>query len=37
VNLYWKIDYYDRLLDGRSRDPADADVTRLTILLAEEY
>jgi hypothetical protein len=39
VNLLWKIDCYDRLLDGRSRDPADAAVTRrvLTILLAEEY
>ena len=39
VNLLWKIDCYDRLLDGRSRDPADAVVTRrvLTILLAEEY
>jgi Protein of unknown function (DUF3768) len=38
-NLFWKIDYYDPLLDGRSRDPADAAVTRrvLTILLAEEY
>jgi Protein of unknown function (DUF3768) len=39
VNLLWKIDCYDRLLDGRARDPADAAVTRrvLTILLAEEY
>jgi hypothetical protein len=39
VNLLWKIDCYDRLLDGRSRDRADAAVTRrvLTILLAEEY
>jgi hypothetical protein len=39
VNLLWKIDCYDRLLDGRSSDPADAAVTRrvLTILLAEEY
>jgi Protein of unknown function (DUF3768) len=38
-NLFWKIDCYDRLLDGRSREPADAAVTRrlLTILLAEEY
>jgi hypothetical protein len=37
-NLFWKIDY-DPLFDGRSRDPADAAVTRrvLTILLAEEY
>jgi hypothetical protein len=39
VNLYWKIEYYAALFDGRSRNPADADVTRrvLTILLAEEY
>jgi Protein of unknown function (DUF3768) len=39
LNLYWKIEYYDALFDGRSRDPADAAVTRrvLTILLAEEY
>jgi hypothetical protein len=38
-NLFWKIDYYDPLFDGHSRDPADAAVTRrvLTILLAEEY
>jgi Protein of unknown function (DUF3768) len=38
-NLFWKIDYYDRLLEWRSPDPADASVTRrvLTILLAEEY
>jgi Protein of unknown function (DUF3768) len=39
MNLLWKIEYYDPLFDGRSRDPADAAVTRraLTILLAEEY
>jgi hypothetical protein len=39
VSLIWKIDYYDPLWDERSRDPANADVTRrvLTILLAEEY
>jgi Protein of unknown function (DUF3768) len=38
-NLFWKIDYYDRLLEWGSPDPADASVTRrvLTILLAEEY
>jgi Protein of unknown function (DUF3768) len=38
-NLFWKINYYDPLLDGRPRDPADAAVTRrvLTMLLAEEY
>jgi Protein of unknown function (DUF3768) len=39
VNLLWKIDCYNPLFDGRSRDPADAAVTRrvLTILLTEEY
>jgi hypothetical protein len=38
-NLFWKIDYYDRLLEWGSPDPADPDVTRrvLTILLADEY
>jgi Protein of unknown function (DUF3768) len=38
-NLFWKIDYYDRLLEWGSPNPADPDVTRrvLTILLAEEY
>jgi hypothetical protein len=39
AKLYWKIEYYDRLFDGRSRNPANAATTRrvLTILLAEEY
>ena len=38
-NLFWKIDYYDRLLEWGTPDPADPDVTRrvLTILLSEEY
>jgi Protein of unknown function (DUF3768) len=37
--LFWKIDYYDRLLESGSPDPASPAVTRrvLTILLAEEY
>ncbi len=39
VSLFWKIDYYDRLLEWGSPDPADPAVTRrvLTILLADEY
>jgi len=39
AKLYWKIDYYDRLLCWGSPDPADPAETRrvLTILLAEEY
>jgi hypothetical protein len=36
---FWKIDYYDRTLQGGSPDPADpAQTTRvLTILFAEEW
>jgi len=39
VSLYWKIDYYDLLLEYGSPDPADPLLTRrvLTILLADEY
>ena len=37
--LYWKIDYYNRSLDGGSPDPGDEAVTCrvLTIMLASEY
>jgi hypothetical protein len=37
--LFWKIDYYNKALDGGSEDPADpAQTTRvLTIMLAQEY
>jgi uncharacterized protein DUF3768 len=39
IELFWKIDYYDRELEWGSPDPTDPTVTRrvLTILLAEEY
>lgn len=37
--LFWKIDYYNRTLDGGSPDPADPNVTCrvLTIMLTMEY
>jgi len=37
--IFWKIDYYDLLLDNGSRDPSDPALTRrvLTVMFAEEY
>lgn len=37
--VFWKIDYYNRTLDGGSEDPTDAKKTIriLTIMLATEY
>lgn len=39
MTLFWKIDYYDPLLEHGSTDAADPDATRrvLTVMLAEEY
>ena len=37
--LFWKIDYYNLLLDGGSPDPTDSSVTLrvLTVMLGSEY
>lgn len=36
--IFWKIDYYNRTMDGGSEDPADPHLTRrvLTVMLAME-
>jgi hypothetical protein len=36
---FWKIDYYDRDMDGGSEDPADPERTTrtLTVMRADEY
>ena len=37
--VFWKIDYYNKTMDGHSLDPADTSQTVrvLTIMLASEY
>jgi len=37
--IFWKIDYYDKVLEHGSEDPSNSEVTTrvLTIMLPEEY
>jgi hypothetical protein len=39
ITIFFKIDYYDRILNHHSPDPADPSVTErvITIMLADEY
>lgn len=39
TRIFWKIDYYDRVMQFGSPDPADPSVTTrvLTVMLADEY
>ena len=38
-DLFWKIDYYNKTMDGGSEDPSNSRITMrvLTIMLREEY
>lgn len=39
AKLFWKIDYYDRSMEGGSENPANPEVTTrvMTIMRADEY